>query len=149
MKLGSIFLVLIGATTTLGSQSNKFLDEFLETDIARFEDTVVLTLAAANRIPADAAPADAMAALPRRMRGVRTEDTSRPATLGEFCYLVMEAFEIPGGLMYFLFPGPRYAARELAYLGMLSGSTNPRRTVSGEEVLKVLGGALNWREKRQ
>ena len=149
MKLKTIFFVFIVAATTLWAQSNRFLDEFLETEIARFGDTVVLTLAAADRIPADSAPADAMAALPRRMRGVRTEDPSRPATLGEFCYLVMESFEIHGGLMYFLFAGPRYAARELAYLGMLSGSTNPRRTVTGEEVLKVLGAALNWREKRQ
>ena len=61
----------------------------------------------------------------------------------------MKAFEIPGGLLYALFPGPRYACNELAYLGFIKGNNSPYRTLSGEEMLRMMGYALGWKEARQ
>jgi hypothetical protein len=58
----------------------------------------------------------------------------------------MRALDIPGGIMYSMFPGPRYAAREIAYLGFVRGSGAPGRTVSGNEVMYILGRVLEWKE---
>jgi hypothetical protein len=67
-----------------------------------------------------------------------------PVTLGEFSYLVMENLGIQGGLMYRMIPGPRYAARELEYLEFLLGSGAPNRALSGQEMLHVMGQALDF-----
>ena len=77
----------------------------------------------------------------------RKSMSTEPATLGEVCFLIMETQGIKGGLFYALFPGPRYATRELASLGVLKGYTHPNRVVSGEEVMWILGAVLDWKEK--
>ncbi len=54
----------------------------------------------------------------------------------------MRALELKGGLFYGMIPGPRYAARELAYRRLVNGKAHPGRIVSGEEGLRLLGAAL-------
>jgi outer membrane protein OmpA-like peptidoglycan-associated protein len=69
--------------------------------------------------------------------------------LGELCFLVMGAFGMRGSFLYALFPGPRYAFRELDYLRMIPGRRDPARQVSGEELLRILdlamaGKGVDW-----
>jgi hypothetical protein len=71
-----------------------------------------------------------------------------PVTLGEISFLIMKTLGLPGGLMYMIFPGPRYAARELAYLGFIPGNTHPSRAISGQEVMHILGQALEKKGER-
>jgi len=75
----------------------------------------------------------------------------RPAaealTLGEYCFLLMQAYELKGGLMYRIAPGARYAARELAYRKLIRGKAYPNRTLSGEEALAILRGLLEQLEQ--
>ena len=59
----------------------------------------------------------------------------------------MDAFDLPGGIMYRLFPGPRYATREIAYQGFIRGSTLPGRPVSGREVINILRRVMEWKEE--
>jgi hypothetical protein len=65
--------------------------------------------------------------------------------LGEYAYILMKAFHMQGGIMYSIFPGPRYASRELAFLEMIPGSASSGRTLSGEEVIRILGNVLGSR----
>jgi hypothetical protein len=62
--------------------------------------------------------------------------------LGEAAFLVTGAFGIKGGLMYTLFPGPRYAYRELLYRKIIQGRADEGFTVSGERLLRIIGQAL-------
>jgi hypothetical protein len=55
----------------------------------------------------------------------------------------MKAFDEKGGLMYRLFPGPRYAVRELAYLGLVHGKAHSGRFPSGQEVVQILSSYLD------
>jgi outer membrane protein OmpA-like peptidoglycan-associated protein len=64
--------------------------------------------------------------------------------LGELSFLLMEAFNIPGSFLYALFPGPRYAFRELDYLRLIPGRQDPAREVSGETLLHILGLVLEY-----
>jgi outer membrane protein OmpA-like peptidoglycan-associated protein len=57
----------------------------------------------------------------------------------------MQSFSIPRSALYALFPGPRYAYRQLDYLGLLPGQRDPALTVSGERFLQILGRVLNYR----
>jgi hypothetical protein len=55
----------------------------------------------------------------------------------------MRAFNIPGSFLYALFPGPRYAFRELDYLDLIPGRKDPAAKVSGERLLIILGRVLS------
>ncbi|MDR3020876.1 MAG: hypothetical protein LBU66_08265 [Treponema sp.] len=64
-------------------------------------------------------------------------------TLDKLSFLMMKAFDIKGGLMYSLFPNPRYAYRTMTSRNFLQGITDPAMTISGDEFLLVLGRVLN------
>jgi hypothetical protein len=99
-------------------------------------------------VPAQASPEEALAALGRESWGVGPRPVSGPVTLGEVSYLLMRAFDMRGGLLYSVAPGPRYAARELSFLGLVRGYAGPRRPVSGREVVQLLGDVAAWNEAR-
>lgn len=67
-----------------------------------------------------------------------TAKLETPITAAQFAYLVMKAFGFKGGLMYTLFPGPRYGFRELVYKGLISGAMDPQALVSGNLALRVV-----------
>jgi outer membrane protein OmpA-like peptidoglycan-associated protein len=67
-----------------------------------------------------------------------------PATLGGISLLVMRIFNIKGGFMYALFPGPRYAYRELTHRKIITGRAWSTMTVSGERLLRILDRALDY-----
>jgi hypothetical protein len=62
-----------------------------------------------------------------------------PAGFGTLAYLLMQVFEVPGGLMYRIFPGPRYATREFTYQGWSPVKMGPGDPFSGEFLLSVTG----------
>jgi hypothetical protein len=71
-------------------------------------------------------------------------DRGGPLRLKDAAYLVMAAFGIKGGLMYSLFPGPRYAYRELLHLRLIQGRADENFTLSGERLLQILGRTLQY-----
>ncbi len=47
-----------------------------------------------------------------------------------------------GGILYSLFPGPRYACRELGYMKVIARDVLTGRSVSGEEAVRMLGKVM-------
>ena len=139
LSISSVILLLSAGFAA--AQSTAAVDRLLAEDKATVADAAYLILAASNIVPETAAADKVMAALSERklLEGRAAED---PITLGEASYLIMQTLGIKGGLLYTVFPGPRYAARELAYLRLVQGNTHPSRVVSGSEVMHILGGAL-------
>jgi hypothetical protein len=68
-----------------------------------------------------------------------------PVTLGRLSFLLIQSFSIKKSFLYTLFPGPRYAYRQLDYLGLLPGPRDPGLKVSGERLLQILGRVLSYR----
>lgn len=66
-----------------------------------------------------------------------------PVTLGQLSFMMMKAFNIKGGMMYAIFPGPRYAFRTMTGRSLIQGAADPAMTVSGERFLQILGNVLN------
>jgi hypothetical protein len=54
----------------------------------------------------------------------------------------MNAFEIKGGIFYTFTGRPRYAYRELVYLNIIQGRTEPGMNVSGELLLFITSRIL-------
>jgi hypothetical protein len=54
----------------------------------------------------------------------------------------MKSFELRGGL-YRFFPTAHYAHRELVYLGIIQGRSDPHAKVPGERLFRILGRVLD------
>lgn len=149
-KRGVLFFCLLSSmwTTSLWAQSNTVMDSLLSQKQATFGDAVYMVMTAIKQVPESASQGDAIKALEGDGWGVKILDTSNPITLGEYAFLLMRAFNMHGGIMYGLFPGPRYAARELAYLRLIYGDTSPYRTISGREVVEILGSVMSYEGAR-
>ncbi len=135
-----IFLSLV--LIPLGAQSNQVLDRLFDQPQAHFGDVVYLTLAAAKIVPDTATPEEAIQSLQQQGWKVSVLPADSPVNLGDYSYLLMKAFKVGGGIFYSLFPGPRYACRELGFLKVIPADARPLRTVSGEEAVRILGNLL-------
>ena len=80
-----------------------------------------------NWLPADAAAGDGVA-------------------LGGLSLLVMEAFDLKGGLFYSFAKTPHYAYRELVYKDIIQGRVDPDMAVSGDFLLFLIGRVLSGME---
>lgn len=142
-----LVLLAVAAALPLGAQSNQVLDTLLEREALQYGEAAYLVLVAVDRLPEEASPNEAAAALPGQFGAIPVRAAGEPIPLGEYAYLLMQAFEIKGGLMYRLAPGPRYAARELAHLKVIRGKAHPDRRVPGAEAVQILRRLLEWKEQ--
>ena len=149
IRVTSIALCLFWASLSaqLFAQSNRLIDEMLLEEKASFGKSVFLVLSAAGLVPESASVAEALSFLQGTGWRVRQKGDDAPIKLGECSFVIMRSFQIPGGLFYNIFPGPRYAARELKYLRFYTGRYDAGRVLSGDEVLGILGRALAWQEE--
>jgi len=140
--------VLLVAVVHVPAQSNEVLDALLETETTSFGQAAYLVLTAVARIPEDTTPEQAAAEMAKQGWTVPARAAEEPLTLGQYSFLLMQAFELKGGVMYRILPGPRYSGRELAYLGFIKGNTSPYRTFSGQEAIDILGRLMEWKEEK-
>jgi len=142
---GALFLLSV---SLLCAQSNETLDRFLEQEQAVYGYSAYMVLTAAGKLPEEASPKEAAAAVSRMGWSDKLSASDDLINLGEYSSLLMKVFDIRGGLMYTLFPGPRYAARELKYLQCIPGKAAPGRSISGTDAIQILGRVLEWKEER-
>lgn len=147
LVLLSLVLALAGSLP-LAAQTAAFMDRFLAQERVSYADASYLVLLGAGRLK-DSDPVErAVAVLGEQGWSLPAKGAADPLTLGEFALLVMRSFDIPGGLMYRIAPGPRYATRELAYLQVIQGKARPNSSVSGERAARILGRVLDTREAK-
>jgi hypothetical protein len=142
-KAWVLLTLLVVSILPAGAQSNQVIDQLLEQPRATFGAAAYLVFAASEAIPPEATEQEALTALSERSWKLKARDPEEPIRLGEYCYLIMKAFEVKGGLMYRLIPRPRYAVRELAYLGFVRGKAYSARYPSGQEAVQILSSFLN------
>jgi hypothetical protein len=153
MKVGKLLPVLIALLLPLpfraAAQSNALIDRLLAEKQATILDAAELILSASGIVGENPKAGQVMAALADRRLLPAGRTAEAPITLGEASYLIMRTLGMRGGLLYTMFPGPRYATRELAYLRLIHGpNTHPNRPVSGQEVVQMLGAALDRKAGR-
>ena len=64
-------------------------------------------------------------------------------TMGQLSFLLMKSFNLKGGILYAIFPGPRYAYRSMVSRSFIQDVSDPAMTVSGERFLFILGKVLS------
>jgi len=67
----------------------------------------------------------------------------KPITLAELSFLIMKAFNLKGGMMYALLPGPRYAYKSMISRSFIQDPADPAMTLNGGRFLLILGNVLN------
>jgi hypothetical protein len=152
MRKRALFLVFVLTAMTaplLTAQSNEVLDSVLGEAAISYANAAYIVGTASGQVPETTAPAEAIPQLEQAGLGLPGRGPTDAVTLGDFSYMLTRAFKIEGGLMYRILPGPRYATRELVYLGMITGPAKPGMALSGERALGILEKILNSRGAAQ
>jgi hypothetical protein len=140
---------LFMAPAFLPAQTAVRLDAVLETPAISCAQAAWFVLAAVTIVPADSP--DQNASMETAFKQVmdnrwlpQKTSPGDPVTLKTLSFLLMGAFNIKGGLMYTILPGPRYAFRTLVSRSLIQGAADPDMTVSGERFLHILGNVLSY-----
>jgi len=144
-----MFVMAAIAVPLLMAQSNEVLDSVLSEATLSYANAAYLVGTASGLFPDTTSPADAPPRLEQEGLGRPGLRPTDPVTLGDFSYMLTRAFGIRGSIMYWVLPSPRYATRELAYLGIISGPAKPGMPLSGERALGILEQILHRKEAAQ
>ncbi|MBN1686117.1 MAG: hypothetical protein JW852_05655 [Spirochaetales bacterium] len=131
------------------AQSNELLDALLGEERATLGNATYLVFLAAGVAVDDWSVDKVVEELRSRDWGYEKADAQTEVDLGSLSFLIMKTFDMKGGIMYSLFPGRRYAAREFEYLGFVPGFAGPGRILTGQEVTHILGRALDYLGERE
>jgi hypothetical protein len=139
-------LLVLSTGTSLYGQTAAEMDMLLVTGEITWAQACRFVLSASGTLEEhSSAPAAFDAARERGWlpKGAAAES---PVNLGELSFLMMQSFSIRRSSLYVLFPGPRYAYRQMDYLGLIPGQRDPALKVSGVRFLQILGRVLKYRE---
>ena len=135
-------------TVFLPAQTAVRIEKLLEIKAVSYEQTAQLVLEAAG-ILGYATPiqafryADKWRLLYRNTKAVPGNN----ASLEGISFLIMQSFELKGGIMYSLFQTPHYAYRELVYQNIIQGRADPKMNVSGDLLLFLVNRVLSRKEE--
>lgn len=121
------------------AQSNETIDEILGQDTATVGSVAYVALTAGELVNDDSSPDKAVEVAIAAGWLPDAASAGDPAGFGTFAHLMMQVFEVPGGLLYRLFPGPRYATREFTYQGWSPIRVGTGDSFSGDFLLSVTG----------
>ncbi|MBU0929239.1 MAG: hypothetical protein KKA67_15915 [Spirochaetes bacterium] len=135
--------VLFGLLTAVAAgafcQSNEFIDRLLESDSMTTGQAAYLVLVASDNLGEDADEARAFELLENFGWVPRGATIDAPILIKDYSYLLMKAFGLNGGMLYAMFPGPRYAYRQLVASLVIQGRSDPDMTLSGSFAVRILG----------
>ncbi|MCL2791810.1 MAG: hypothetical protein FWD87_01855 [Spirochaetaceae bacterium] len=140
-----VLIFFLFSALALSAQTAAELDRLLETEAVTAAGAARFVLGAAELLPpglSGAAAENAAYNMARTNRWI-TKEAADPINLRDAAFLVMNAFEIRGGIMYSFTRAPRYAYREMVYRRLIQGRAYPSMKVSGEQLLQIIGSALS------
>jgi hypothetical protein len=133
-----VFLLLSVAAY---GQTAADMESLLEAGEITVSQAAYVTLAAALESPPENPEAAFDLAREKGWLPAKAEGGSA-LTQSVLSLLVMKSFNLKGGLLYRLFPGGRYAYREISGRGFIEGRSYPNLKVSGEQFLRILGKVI-------
>jgi hypothetical protein len=140
-KLRALIAALaVFSALPLAAQSGGELGALLDSPALTWGQAARLVLGAAGQ--EDLPEPEAFAALQSMAKLPRRAAPGREITLGDLSLITMRAFGLSGGL-YRIFPTGHYACRELVYLGIIQGRSDPAMKVPGERAFHILGRVLD------
>jgi hypothetical protein len=140
----ALFAAALLPAPSSSAQTAAELDRLLAVPAVDYADAAWLNLSAAAVIPPDMSPAGAYQTAADKHWLPFGAEAGKPATRAGLAFLIMQAFDIKGGLLYSLHPGPRYGYRELVYRRIITGPGYPSLPVSGDYLLRLLSRTLEY-----
>jgi hypothetical protein len=146
-KLGFIVLaLLLFSALCIPAQSNDVLDRILAEEQLTYASAAYLLLVATGKAAEETSPTQAVARAEQEGIALKGVSAAEGLSIGQYSFMLMRAFQLTGGIMYRIVPGPRYAAREMEYAGVIQGPAIPGMALSGNEALRMLERVLHSRE---
>jgi hypothetical protein len=129
----------------LHGQTAADMDELLDTRAITWAQACGFVLPAAGALDPDVSAETAFEMAREKGWLPKGASAQSPLNLGGLSLLIVQSFSIKKSLLFVLFPGPRYAYRQLEYLELMPGLRDPEMRVSGERFLNILSWVLNYR----
>ena len=140
MHKNCFILILFFLPVLVFAETAAELEALMETD------PITVSLAARFTMGAAGLPQDYQEALSRGWVKGGPDDA---ITMQEAAFLMMNVFELKGGIMYSILHNPRYAYREMIYKKLIHGQTNANMKLSGRRFLQILGKTLDYKGERE
>jgi hypothetical protein len=144
----SLFLAPLAAQDA-GVDDNAVIDTILGQKVISWENAAWLVGRATQLLDDGTTPADAVGKAVAAGWAPASRAPEAPLDLKSYSYTLVRALALPSGLMLYLFPGPRYALRELVFRKIVPATLPPDGLVSGEEAMRYLQAAQDWKEAHQ
>ena len=151
-KTVGFFMTVVMCCVGIGpilAQSNEAIDLLLDEPQATMGSAAYLVLVAADIARDDWTREQSVRELASFGWGFEDARPEDPVNLGSLAYMIMRSFDMKGGIMYAIFPGRRYAAREFAFRKIVPGISSSYRILSGLDVANILGKALDFMGQRE
>jgi len=136
MKRILLFLricLLLTAPRVFAQTTAQEIQTLLETEAVTYAQAAgfIVRAAAEKNLPPD----DAFKYAADNAWVPKSASAEKPASLEGVSLMLMKAFNYKGGLMYMLTASPHSAYREMVYLNVIQGRSDPSMNVSGEVLL--------------
>jgi hypothetical protein len=142
-KIFAAFIFFLGLGM-VNAQTAEQMDIILETSRVTYAMASYAVLPSAGIIDGETTPDEAFKEALSRGFLPKKARADGQITLGDLSFLIMKSFNMKSGLMYALFPGPRYAFRELSYRKLIQGRLDPALRVSGDRLLRIVSRVLEY-----
>ena len=143
----TVFSVFTGFFSPVFAQTGQRLLDLLEIQELSWASAASLVLEASDH--GTFSDSDAFSYAMEKGWLPRRSQPEENAQLGGIALLLMQSFDIKGGVMYSMFRNQRYAYRELVYRNIIIGRTWPSMTVSGDTLIFMTGRFLAIREAEE
>ena len=144
-KIVIFFCFLLICPALLYSQTAQRIEDFLNSDTLNYGQIVQFVFEAAE-LPAASSPEAAFNYAVEQNWLPRNAAAGDTVSLRGLSFLVMNVFQMRGGIFFSLFNNPHYAYRELVYRGIIVGRSTPNMNVSGYNLLFIVNRVLAFQE---
>jgi len=147
MKRLPLLCALLLFTLSLFPQTAERIETLLEQNRVGYAQAALFVLEAAELIePNRFSPEEAFSYAQENNFLPADVQANQAATLKGLSFMVMQAFDIKGGLFYTLTKSQHHAYRELTQLGIIQGRADPLKYVDGDLLLFTINRTLQLKE---
>ena len=140
-----LLVFLTASVFTVSADYNETMDSIIAEEKISYGSASFALLLGTDVIDEYFSVQEAAAVMAEKFPETQMEWDSK-VNLGQFSDMIMKTYSIKGGLMYRIFPGPRYAVRELRYRKILQGKSYSTMYISGDKALRIIGRVLEKEE---
>jgi len=144
MKFYAFVLTILWAVAIpTFAQTSEVMDGIIATPAISVSQASYLVFVASGKLAEDATQDKAYELFLNLGWMKNPGDSSRALKSSEYAYLLARSFGLQAGIFETLFPGPRYAYRDLVSQGIFSAQGDPDEPLTGVEAVRILSTVMD------